>query len=131
MIKTITFLIATSICSTGILSAQSPPDTLKVTSGSQHPGQPAADPSGTWIRNRCQASVRTTPQPLIVIDNSPYLGELSAIDKNNIAEIKILKGKEATTLYGKRALDGVIIITTKSHLKSKKKRGSLITRLFR
>ena len=76
------------------------------------------------------ASVGGNNQPLVVIDGVPmqqttnssmderednqrYGGGLSEIDPNNIAEISVLKGPNAAALYGSRAQNGVILVTTK------------------
>ena len=77
------------------------------------------------------SSVAGNNQPLVVIDGVPmqqttngtpddrtdnqrYGGGLSEIDPNNIAEISVLKGPNAAALYGSRAANGVILVTTKS-----------------
>lgn len=46
--------------------------------------------------------------------NQQYGGGISEIDPNNIASISILKGPTAAALYGSRAANGVILVTTKS-----------------
>jgi TonB-dependent SusC/RagA subfamily outer membrane receptor len=66
------------------------------------------------IRIRCGASNLNT-EPLIIIDG--VLAEkfgLKNIDPNDIENITILKGPEATTLFGSPGLSGVIVITTKN-----------------
>ncbi|WP_010180662.1 SusC/RagA family TonB-linked outer membrane protein [Aquimarina agarilytica] len=57
------------------------------------------------------------------IDGGPYESALSSLDPNNIASITVLKSVAASALYGSRAANGVIIITTKtgSDATSKKK----------
>ncbi len=61
--------------------------------------------------------IRTTDQgqrPLLVIDGVPstYVG-LDAIDPSSVASISILKDNAATAVYGARAANGVIVVTTK------------------
>lgn len=52
--------------------------------------------------------------PLIVLDGLPYDGKLNAIPFAEIESISILKDASATALYGSRAANGVVIITSKS-----------------
>jgi TonB-linked SusC/RagA family outer membrane protein len=51
--------------------------------------------------------------PLIVLDGFPYVGKLNAIPVVDIESITILKDATATALYGSRAANGVIIVTSK------------------
>ncbi|MBS1576456.1 MAG: TonB-dependent receptor [Bacteroidetes bacterium] len=51
--------------------------------------------------------------PLYVVDGYPITGGLNAINPNEIATIDILKDASATAIYGNRASNGVVIITTK------------------
>lgn len=63
---------------------------------------------------RCAATKLNT-EPLFIIDGVvAKAADLRNIDPNNIDSIWILKGHTATALYGCRAVDGVIIITTKA-----------------
>lgn len=52
--------------------------------------------------------------------NQQYGGGISEIDPNNIASISVLKGPSAAALYGSRAANGVILVTTKSGVKADK-----------
>ncbi|OPB94550.1 SusC/RagA family TonB-linked outer membrane protein [Elizabethkingia ursingii] len=51
--------------------------------------------------------------PLIVVDNFPYEGDLSNINPNIVENITILKDAAAASIWGARAANGVIVITTK------------------
>ena len=51
--------------------------------------------------------------PLYVVDGYPISGGLNNINPNDIATIDILKDASATAIYGVRAANGVVIITTK------------------
>ncbi|MBQ9399690.1 MAG: TonB-dependent receptor [Bacteroidales bacterium] len=81
-------------------------------------GQPGA--SGT-IRIRGAASLIATNNPLIVIDGVPITDEggsgmgnpLSTVNPNDIESYSILKDASAAAIYGSRASNGVIMITTK------------------
>jgi TonB-linked SusC/RagA family outer membrane protein len=68
---------------------------------------------GLTFRIRGAASLGSGNQPLIVVDGQPVTGDINTIDPNNIQSYSILKDASATALYGSRAANGVIIITTK------------------
>ena len=52
-------------------------------------------------------------EPLYVVDGVP-VPDPNSIDMNNVADINVLKGPNATSLYGQRGESGVVLITTKS-----------------
>ena len=52
-------------------------------------------------------------KPLIVLDNFPFEGDLDLINPNDIASVSILKDAAATSIWGARAGNGVIVINTK------------------
>ncbi|TWI20347.1 SusC/RagA family TonB-linked outer membrane protein [Sphingobacterium siyangense] len=52
--------------------------------------------------------------PLIILDNFPYDGDLTNINPNIVENITILKDASASSIWGARAANGVIVITTKS-----------------
>jgi TonB-dependent SusC/RagA subfamily outer membrane receptor len=56
-------------------------------------------------------------QPLYIVDGKPYLGKVIDIDKSIIESMEVLKDESATAIYGSRAANGVIIITTKKGAK--------------
>jgi TonB-dependent SusC/RagA subfamily outer membrane receptor len=58
--------------------------------------------------------------PLSIVDDTPQTQAFTIHDlnPNSIQSIKVLKGAEATALYGARGAEGVIIITTKNAEKS-------------
>ncbi len=51
--------------------------------------------------------------PLIVLDNFPYEGNMNSINPNDIESISILKDAAAASIWGAKAANGVIVITTK------------------
>ncbi len=57
--------------------------------------------------------------PLYVIDGYPTTGGINNINPNDIASIDVLKDASATAIYGIRAANGVVIITTKKGTKNK------------
>lgn len=52
--------------------------------------------------------------PLIVVDNFPYDGDITNINPNIVESITILKDASASSIWGARAANGVIVITTKN-----------------
>ena len=80
---------------------------------------------GSRIRIRGGASLNASNDPLLVIDGVPVDGNgvsgsanlLNTINPNDIESMTILKDASATALYGSRASNGVIIITTKKGAK--------------
>ena len=77
-------------------------------------GQPGADPS---VRIRGIGSFGDT-NPLYVIDGVPMGTSIRDFSPNDIATIQILKDASAAAIYGSRAANGVVIITTKSGKKN-------------
>jgi TonB-linked SusC/RagA family outer membrane protein len=76
-------------------------------------GQPGADPS---VRIRGIGSFGSTA-PLYVIDGVPMGTTIRDFSPNDIATIQVLKDAAAGAIYGSRAANGVIIITTKNGMK--------------
>ncbi|SFB75962.1 TonB-linked outer membrane protein, SusC/RagA family [Flagellimonas taeanensis] len=70
--------------------------------------------SSSEIRIRGNVSLTGTNSPLIVVNNVPFNGLLRDIDPNDIESISILKGFNASVLYGSEGRNGVILIQTKS-----------------
>lgn len=65
------------------------------------------------IMIRGLSTIRGPKEPLIVLDNFPYEGNLDNINPNDVESITILKDAAAASLWGTRAGNGVIVITTK------------------
>ena len=63
--------------------------------------------------------------PLYVVDGYPTTGGINNINPNDIASIDVLKDASATAIYGIRAANGVVIITTKKGTKNNKMQVSL------
>ena len=127
---------------------KSEPDVLKslqgkvagvdIRSGQGTPG------AATRIQIRGNSSFFGDNQPLIIVDGVPYSNNqvstggsltgggaygsgIADLDPNNIASMNILKGSSAGALYGSRASNGVIIITTKSGSASRSRKGTEAT----
>ena len=73
-------------------------------------GQPG---SSATIRIRGIGSINASADPLYVVDGMPYKGNISAINPADIESMTVLKDAASTSLYGARAANGVIMITTK------------------
>ncbi|MEP7109674.1 MAG: SusC/RagA family TonB-linked outer membrane protein [Ferruginibacter sp.] len=126
------------------LLQKSEPDVLKslqgkvagvdIRSGQGTPG------AATRIQIRGNSSFYGDNQPLIIVDGVPYSNNqvstngaltgggaygtgIANLDPNDIASMNILKGSSAGALYGSRASNGVIIITTKSGSSSRTRKG--------
>jgi len=69
---------------------------------------------GLTVRIRGAASVSAGNSPLFVVDGFPINGDLSAINPKDVESISILKDAASSALYGSRAANGVVLITTKS-----------------
>lgn len=70
--------------------------------------------SGSTIRIRGGASLNASNEPLLVVDGLPLQDtSLNRINPNDIESFSILKDASATAIYGSRASNGVILITTK------------------
>lgn len=80
---------------------------IQTTSANGQPG------NSSTIRIRGVGSINASSAPLFVVDGAPYEGDINALDPADIASINILKDATAANLYGSRAANGVIIITTK------------------
>lgn len=100
---------------------------VNITGAGGGPGQ------ATKINIRGFSSLTGNTQPLFVVDGIPFDNSLNGqgnstqfsnrafdIDPNNIESVSVLKGAAAAALYGSRATNGVILITTKSGRKSNK-----------
>ncbi|MEN8225436.1 MAG: carboxypeptidase-like regulatory domain-containing protein, partial [Bacteroidota bacterium] len=91
--------------------------------------------ASSTIQIRGNKSFKGSNQPLFVVDGTPIMNGVSSarvnstytdfgnaamdIDPSNIESISILKGASASALYGSRAANGVVLITTKKGAKRK------------
>ena len=73
---------------------------------------------GSSIRIRGMSSINGN-DPLYVIDGVPTTENLSSINSADIASIQVLKDASSASIYGSRAANGVVIITTKSGKKDR------------
>ena len=73
-------------------------------------GAPGSDPS---IIIRGNGTINGSTSPLYVIDGVPFGGNISDLNPNDIESLTVLKDAASAALYGNRAANGVILITTK------------------
>lgn len=52
--------------------------------------------------------------PMVIVDGLPYNGRFEDLDPGLLNNVRVLKGEEATSLFGSRAAAGVIVVTTKN-----------------
>lgn len=64
------------------------------------------------VRIRGVGSISSNPNPLYVIDGFPT-GDLNSFDTRDIESVEVLKDASAAAIYGSRAANGVVLITTK------------------
>ena len=74
---------------------------------------------GMSFRIRGAVSINNSSQPLIVVDGFPLSAGLNNINPDEVESFTVLKDAAATALYGSRAGNGVIMITTKRGKKGK------------
>lgn len=87
---------------------------VSATFGSGQPG------SGQSIRIRGFGSVSADSDPLYIVDGFPFTGDINSLNPADIESISILKDASSTALYGNKAANGVVMLTTK---KGKNKKG--------
>lgn len=122
------------------LAQRSEPDPVRAIAG-KTPGVLVQGSGGlpgqsTKINIRGNSSLTGNTQPLFVVDGIPFDNSVNAttgatggaqysnrafdLDPNNIESMTILKGAAAAALYGSRATNGVIVVTTKTGAKKRK-----------
>ncbi len=123
------------------LAQRSEPDPVRAIAGKvpgvQITGAGGGPGQSTKINIRGNSSLTGNTQPLFVVDGIPFDNSTNAttganggaqyssrafdIDPNNIESMTILKGAAAAALYGSRATNGVVVITTKSGSRNTRK----------
>lgn len=74
--------------------------------------------SGITVRG--QSTLNASKEPLIILDNFPYEGEIKNINPNDIENITVLKDASSASIWGARSGNGVIVITTKKGKQNQK-----------
>jgi TonB-linked SusC/RagA family outer membrane protein len=89
-------------------------ETLQGTSAGVNITNNEGAPGGnTRIQIRGIANLRGDTNPLYVVDGVPYDGQINSIASSDIESLTVLKDAAASSLYGSRAANGVVVITTK------------------
>lgn len=79
-------------------------------------GQPGSAPA---VRIRGFGSISSSNDPLYVVDGVPYSASIANLNNDDIESITVLKDAASTALYGARAANGVVMVTTKKGAKNK------------
>jgi TonB-linked SusC/RagA family outer membrane protein len=66
-----------------------------------------------YISIRGRSTILANAQPLIVVDNFPYTGDINLLNPNDVESVTILKDAAASSIWGAFSGNGVIVITTK------------------
>jgi len=83
--------------------------------------QPNGEPgAGMIVRVRGNTSITASNDPLYVVDGVP-MSEINYLSPNDIESMQILKDASSAAIYGSRASNGVVLITTKMGLKGQAK----------
>lgn len=99
--------LLTRSTSTGILDRlENVTSGLVFNRGNNQPNEPLA------IRGR--STIFSNTQPLVVLDNFPYDGNINNINPNDIESITVLKDAAAAAIWGVKAGNGVIVITSRT-----------------
>lgn len=114
---------AVAVVSTKSLKTSSSTDPMRALQG-KVPGMTITtdgSPSGTGtVRIRGIGSFNSSQDPLFVIDGVPTNSSLNSLNMNDIESMQVLKDAASASIYGSRAANGVIIITTKQGKKGDK-----------
>lgn len=114
---------AVSVVSTDALKTTPDADPMRALQG-RVPGMTVTtngSPIGTGtVRIRGVGSINSSQDPLFVIDGVPTTMSLNSLNTNDIESMQVLKDAASASIYGSRAANGVIIITTKQGKKGGK-----------
>ncbi len=106
-----------SVVNTKSLETSSDTDPMRALQG-KIPGMTVTangSPSGTGsVRIRGIGSFNASQDPLFIIDGVPTTASLNSLNMNDIESMQVLKDAASASIYGSRAANGVIIITTKN-----------------
>ncbi|MDY0076410.1 MAG: TonB-dependent receptor [Bacteroidales bacterium] len=86
---------------------------VNITSNTGMPGE------GVKIRIRGVGSINSSNEPLYIVDGIPTANALDVLHPNDIESVDILKDASSTAIYGSRANNGVVLITTRKGVKGK------------
>lgn len=121
-----------AVVSTDALKTVSDPDPMRALQG-KVPGMTVTangSPSGVGtVRIRGIGSFNSSQDPLYIVDGVPTTRALNSLNSNDIESMQVLKDAASASIYGSRASNGVIIITTKKGKKADKVKVEFSTNL--
>ena len=121
-----------SVVSTDELKTSPDADPMRALQG-RVPGMTVTgngSPIGTGtVRIRGVGSISSSQDPLFIIDGVPTTTSLNSLNTNDIESMQVLKDAASASIYGSRAANGVIIITTKQGKKGGKLKVDFSTNL--
>ena len=88
---------------------------VQITQNTGAPGE------GVSVRIRGSGSINSSNDPLYIVDGIPTSDALKILSPGDIENITVLKDASASAIYGSRANNGVVLITTKKGVKGKTK----------
>jgi TonB-dependent SusC/RagA subfamily outer membrane receptor len=88
---------------------------VTVTQNTGAPGE------GVRVRIRGIGSINSGNEPLYIVDDIPTANALDILSPGDIENISVLKDASAAAIYGSRANNGIVLITTKKGIKGKAK----------
>ena len=100
-----------------------------VTSGVLFNKNIVASANQSTITIRGRSTIYANPNPLIVVDNFPYSGDINNINPADVESITVLKDAAAAAIWGAFSGNGVIVITTKKGRVSQQPRFSFMSSL--
>ncbi|TDB65174.1 SusC/RagA family TonB-linked outer membrane protein [Arundinibacter roseus] len=86
--------------------------------GVQIQGAPSSSFRSANIRIRGVNGLSIYANPLYIVDGTP-IDNLDAVNMDNVETITVLKGASATAIYGQRAAEGVVVVTSKKSVKGR------------
>ncbi|ATL48978.1 hypothetical protein COR50_18380 [Chitinophaga caeni] len=94
---------------------------LLVNNASSSPAERISIRGVSSIRGASDITTGTaTKNPLIILDDFPFYGDVNTINPNDIESVSILKDAVATSIWGARAANGVIVLTSKKGMLNSK-----------
>ncbi|WP_057935894.1 SusC/RagA family TonB-linked outer membrane protein [Algoriphagus resistens] len=88
-------------------------DILRGNAAGLNVGMSTSAKGGGSLQIRGQTSLNAGNSPLLVLDGAIYYGQLADINPNDIDNLEVLKDASAAAVFGAKAANGVILITTK------------------
>ena len=81
------------------------------------------------LRIRGLSTIESGEDPLIIVDDFPFNGDLNSINPNDVEQVTLLKDAAAASIWGARAGNGVLVITTKGGKYNQKAKFEFVTNL--